>query len=188
MPRVMLALLLGAAAGQPFPPPRWAPTWNLTLSTVINPGITDGFFAPNHSWGLISPDWSIAQGVWMREYCGVLLREPACNSSWPGCGACNTTDNSTSGCGPRALRLGDARRGGSSRGVPERRLGWGRLGGRGGSWPQSGECHAAGRNTTTCEATSVEGCRPSTPHACLPTPRRRLPASPFSDVQQAAGY
>ena len=87
-------------------------------------------------------DWSIAQGVWMREYCGVLLQEPACNSSWPGCGACNTTDNSTTNCAPR-------RSGSSSR----------RLGSRGGSWPQSGSCHAAGRNTTTCEATSVEGCR-----------------------------
>ena len=67
--RLLLLLLLAAAAqttwAQTFPPPRWAPTWNLTQSTVINPGITDGYFSPNHTWGLISPDWSCAQGIWM---------------------------------------------------------------------------------------------------------------------------
>ena len=72
-----MLLLVGAAAGQTFPPPRWAPTWNLTLSTVINPGITDGFFAPHHSWGLISPDWSIAQGVWMRTWLRVEVEVDA---------------------------------------------------------------------------------------------------------------
>jgi hypothetical protein len=53
-----------ALNGLPCAPPRWAPTWNLTQSTVIQPGHTAGFFSPNHTWGLVSLDWSVARGTW----------------------------------------------------------------------------------------------------------------------------
>ena len=46
------------------PPPLWAPTWNLSQSTVIETGHTASFFEPAHAWGLISLDWSVARGTW----------------------------------------------------------------------------------------------------------------------------
>ena len=49
-----------------FPPPTWTPTWNLTESTTIQPS-SPGFFDPNHTWGLISLDWSVAKDVWMKN-------------------------------------------------------------------------------------------------------------------------
>jgi hypothetical protein len=52
-----------ALNGFPCPPPRWEPTWNLTESTVIQPS-SEGYFMPNHTWGLISLDWSVARSVW----------------------------------------------------------------------------------------------------------------------------
>ena len=66
-------LLLRAAAqtspncainGLPCAPPLWTPTWNLTQSTVIQPGHTASYFLPLHTWGLISLDWSVARGTW----------------------------------------------------------------------------------------------------------------------------
>ena len=64
--------LLGASPtcalnGQPCPPPRWAPQWNLTLSTVCQPS-SSGFFEPpaTEPWGLISLDWSVAESVWKQ--------------------------------------------------------------------------------------------------------------------------
>ena len=92
-----LALALASAAAQsppspscalnglPCAPPRWAATWNLTQSTVIQTGHTAGFFMPEHTWGLISLDWSVARGTWftgnasnstceatLRANCGLL--------------------------------------------------------------------------------------------------------------------
>ena len=49
-----------------FPPPAWEPTWNLTESTMIQPS-SRGFFSPNHTWGLISLDWTVARDVWEAE-------------------------------------------------------------------------------------------------------------------------
>jgi len=53
-----------ALNGLPCAPPRWAPTWNLTQSTVIEPGHTAGYFDPGHTFGLVSLDWSVARGTW----------------------------------------------------------------------------------------------------------------------------
>ena len=53
-----------AINGLPCAPPQWAPTWNLTQSTVIQPGHTVSYFMPAHTWGLISLDWSVARGTW----------------------------------------------------------------------------------------------------------------------------
>ena len=52
-----------ALNGQPCPPPTWAPEWNLTLSTIINPE-SDDFFAPVHPWGLVALDWTCAHNEW----------------------------------------------------------------------------------------------------------------------------
>eukprot|EP01087_Luapelamoeba_hula_P003456 TRINITY_DN1325_c0_g1_i1.p1 TRINITY_DN1325_c0_g1~~TRINITY_DN1325_c0_g1_i1.p1 ORF type:complete len:414 (+),score=35.17 TRINITY_DN1325_c0_g1_i1:113-1354(+) len=50
------------------PPPKWTPEWNLTRSTVCQPGGGSGYFAPpaNKPWGLVSLDWSNAQGLWLK--------------------------------------------------------------------------------------------------------------------------
>jgi hypothetical protein len=96
-PALALALALISAAAQappspscalnglPCAPPRWAPTWNLTQSTVIQTGHTSGYFMPEHTWGLVSLDWSVARGTWftgntsnttceatLRANCGLL--------------------------------------------------------------------------------------------------------------------
>ena len=52
-----------ALNGNPCPPPNWEPNYNLTQSTVIQPS-SAGYFMPNHTWGLISLDWSVARSVW----------------------------------------------------------------------------------------------------------------------------
>ena len=48
----------------PCPPPSWKPQWNLTLSTIVNPGIP-GWFEPlpSQPWGLVSLDWQSARSV-----------------------------------------------------------------------------------------------------------------------------
>ena len=48
----------------PCPPPTWEPQWNLTLSTIVNPGIP-GWFEPlpSQPWGLVSLDWQSARSV-----------------------------------------------------------------------------------------------------------------------------
>ena len=58
-----------APAPAPTPPgcPTWTPNWNLTESTVIMPMSNDDYFAPTHTWGLISLDWSVARGVWFKN-------------------------------------------------------------------------------------------------------------------------
>lgn len=56
-----------ALNGLPCAPPRWAPTYNLTQSTVIQTGHTAGLFMPNHTWGLVSLDWSVARGSWFAN-------------------------------------------------------------------------------------------------------------------------
>lgn len=52
-----------AKNGVPCPPPTWAPTWNLTKSTVIQPS-SDYYFTPQHPWGCVSLDWSVANKIW----------------------------------------------------------------------------------------------------------------------------
>jgi hypothetical protein len=52
-----------ALNGLPCPTPTWAPSWNLTQSTVIQPGGAS-LFMPSHPWGIISLDWSVASSVW----------------------------------------------------------------------------------------------------------------------------
>eukprot|EP01047_Picozoa_sp_COSAG01_P039756 COSAG01_NODE_3303_length_6294_cov_3.018402_5_plen_701_part_00 len=47
-------------------PPNWAPNWNFTESTVIQP-TSSGYFSPNNSWGLVSLDWSVAKDVWLAH-------------------------------------------------------------------------------------------------------------------------
>lgn len=69
-----------ALNGLPCAPPRWASTWNLTQSTVIQTGHTAGYFNPNHTWGLISLDWSVARGTWFtgntsNSTCEATLRQ-----------------------------------------------------------------------------------------------------------------
>ena len=67
-------------AAPPAPPPAgppvptWTPNWNLTESTVIQPGGCDltspackngkDSFELNHSWGLVSLDWSVGDRTW----------------------------------------------------------------------------------------------------------------------------
>mmetsp|Transcript_31425 Transcript_31425/g.82421 ORF Transcript_31425/g.82421 Transcript_31425/m.82421 type:complete len:456 (-) Transcript_31425:265-1632(-) len=55
-----------AVNGTACPPPDWIPNWNLTESTTIQPSGND-FFTPEHPWGLISLDWSVARGVWFKN-------------------------------------------------------------------------------------------------------------------------
>lgn len=54
-----------ALNGLPCPLPQWEPTWNLTQSTLIQPGGAN-YFMPAHPWGLISLDWSVASAVWYK--------------------------------------------------------------------------------------------------------------------------
>jgi hypothetical protein len=55
-----------AVNGTACPPPTWVPNWNLTQSTTIQPS-GDTFFDPEHPWGLISLDWSVARGIWFAK-------------------------------------------------------------------------------------------------------------------------
>ena len=50
----------------PCPPPKWEVTYNLTLSTICQPGKTDSYFIPppDKPWGFISLDWTIASSFW----------------------------------------------------------------------------------------------------------------------------
>jgi hypothetical protein len=86
---LVLVLLAGASAqvspncainALPCAPPTWTPTWNLTQSTVIEPGHTAGYFMPTHTYGLISLDWSVARSTWFtgnttNTTCEATLRE-----------------------------------------------------------------------------------------------------------------
>jgi hypothetical protein len=49
-----------ATGGRPCPPPPWAPEWNLTRSTAVQPWCSDAF-SPAHPWGLISLAWDCSQ-------------------------------------------------------------------------------------------------------------------------------
>jgi hypothetical protein len=49
-----------ATNGHPCPPPTWAPEWNLTRSTAVQPWCRDPF-TPNHPWGLISLAWDCSE-------------------------------------------------------------------------------------------------------------------------------
>ena len=62
-------------ATDPCPPPRWTPTYNLTLSTVVNPGTNsqgnnqETYFIPpsDKPWGLVSIDWTTAYNIWSHN-------------------------------------------------------------------------------------------------------------------------
>lgn len=49
-----------ATNGHPCPPPPWAPEWNLTRSTAVQPWCRDAF-TPAHPWGLISLAWDCSE-------------------------------------------------------------------------------------------------------------------------------
>jgi hypothetical protein len=46
----------------------WAPTYNLTLSTICQPS-SSGYFImpPSQPWGLVSLDWSVAKSIWSKN-------------------------------------------------------------------------------------------------------------------------
>lgn len=49
-----------ATNGHPCPPPTWAPEWNLTRSTIVQPWCRDPFI-PAHPWGLVSLAWDCSE-------------------------------------------------------------------------------------------------------------------------------
>ena len=49
-----------ATNGRPCPPPNWAPEWNLTRSTAVQPWCRDAF-TPAHPWGLVSLAWDCSE-------------------------------------------------------------------------------------------------------------------------------
>ena len=53
----------------PCPPPRWEPTYNLTLSTICQPGHAPNYFIPppNEPWGFVSIDWTQASSIWANN-------------------------------------------------------------------------------------------------------------------------
>ncbi len=56
-----------ALNGTACPPPNWAPNWNLTTSTICQPGGANYFVPPaNQPWGLVSLDWSVAESIWLQ--------------------------------------------------------------------------------------------------------------------------
>ena len=73
-----------ATNGKPCPPPRWAPVWNLTMSTICQPS-SSGYFVPpvDKPWGLVSLDCA-----WRR------LRRWLCSVARAAAG--------TESCNPRA--------------------------------------------------------------------------------------
>ena len=79
----------GALPRDPPPPPvptnwtpAWKPNWNLTESTVIEPSYPAGYFSPNHTFGLVSLDFSTASSIWFAN----------------GANASNATATSVEGC------------------------------------------------------------------------------------------
>jgi hypothetical protein len=50
----------------PCPLPVWEPTYQLNRSTIAQPGNTEGYLNATEAgrWGLLSLDWSIANGIW----------------------------------------------------------------------------------------------------------------------------
>ncbi len=57
-----------ALNGTACPPPTWAPQWNLTLSTIIQPGGPNPFTpVASQPFGLVSLDWSVGESVWLNK-------------------------------------------------------------------------------------------------------------------------
>eukprot|EP01084_Bolivina_argentea_P303780 524569_1 len=53
------------ALNPPCPPPKWPPTYNLTLSTIVQPGGPNYFLPPiDKPWGFIELDWSVGSNYW----------------------------------------------------------------------------------------------------------------------------
>ena len=50
----------------PLPGRGWSRTWQLNRSTICQPGNTAGYLDAQAAarWGLVSLDWSIANGIW----------------------------------------------------------------------------------------------------------------------------
>ena len=71
MAMLLLALVAAAshattlAGGGPAVPP-WPPTWQMNLSTIIQPCNSSGYFDPEAAaqWGVIDFDWSNAKELW----------------------------------------------------------------------------------------------------------------------------
>lgn len=59
-------LELRPPGGPRFPPPHWQVVWNLTESTMIQPS-SASWFSTNHTWGLVSLDWTVARDIWDRD-------------------------------------------------------------------------------------------------------------------------
>jgi hypothetical protein len=62
--------------------PTWAPNWNLTESTVIQPSHPNGYLSLNHTFGLVSLDFGTASSIWFAN----------------GANASNATATSIEGC------------------------------------------------------------------------------------------
>ena len=71
---LLLALVAAAshattlAGGGPAVPP-WPPTWQMNLSTIIQPCNSSGYFDPEAAaqWGVIDFDWSNAKELWVNS-------------------------------------------------------------------------------------------------------------------------
>ena len=56
-----------AVSPTPPPPPPWPAEWNLTRSTVVQPGTPSAdYFTPANAWGLVSIDWGVASAIWSK--------------------------------------------------------------------------------------------------------------------------
>jgi hypothetical protein len=57
-----------AIKGTACPPPIWPAQWNLTLSTVFEPGsdVAPSWFDPPQPWGLVQLDWSVSSDIWLQ--------------------------------------------------------------------------------------------------------------------------
>lgn len=60
-----------ALNGNPCPTPTWPVEWNLTRSTICQPGgaaFSGYFYPPSYQhWGFVSLDWSVAVDLWLNE-------------------------------------------------------------------------------------------------------------------------
>ena len=81
------------------PPPLWEPTYNLTLSTICQPGNTPSYFIPpsNTPWGFVSLDWSCAKPIWTHNSTNRNLSTTE-STSITGCQLIKNTSNPNTRC------------------------------------------------------------------------------------------
>lgn len=65
-------LLLSVALSDAFLPyqnPPWAPTYNMSMSTICMAGNYSGWLDPQYytRWGIVSIDWANARQVWAQQ-------------------------------------------------------------------------------------------------------------------------